>query len=122
MSPEAPAARQMSVKLSEEVADVMFALSSPIRVRILSLLRERPYTVSELTAALEMEQSAVSHQLRILREHDLVRAADLGRQRVYALTGERVAALLDDAVGHVARLSGQASGKRAEKRRLRRAQ
>ena len=122
MSAEPPAARPMSPKLSEAVADVMFALSTPSRVRILGLLRERPYTVGELMAALDMEQSAVSHQLRVLREHNLVRATELGRQRVYALSGERVAALLDDAVDHVARLSAPASGKRAAKRRLRRAQ
>jgi DNA-binding transcriptional ArsR family regulator len=112
----------MSVALSEAVADVMFALSAPGRLRILSLLRERPYTVWELMAALGMEQSTVSHQLRVLREHNLVRATKLGRQRVYALNGERVAALLDDAVDHVMRLSGTAVSKRAEKRRLRRAQ
>jgi DNA-binding transcriptional ArsR family regulator len=122
MSAESSDGRPLSVKMSEAVADVMFALSAPSRVRILSLLRERPYTVGELMEALEMEQSAVSHQLRVLREHNLVRVSELGRQRVYALSGERVGALLDDAVGHVARLSGPASGKRAEKRRLRRAQ
>lgn len=122
MSFDPPAGRPMSKKQSEAVADVMFALSAPSRVRILGLLRERPYTVGELMSVLEMEQSAVSHQLRVLREHSLVRATDLGRQRVYALSSDRVAALLDDAVGHVARLSGQGSGARAEKRRLRRAQ
>jgi len=121
MSPE-PASRPLSVKMSEAVADVMFALSSPSRVRILGLLRERPYTVGELMDALEMEQSAVSHQLRVLREHNLVRATELGRQRVYALSGERVGALVDDAVEHVARLSSPSAGRRAEKRRLRRAQ
>ncbi len=122
MSFEPPVGRPMSAKTSEAVADVMFALSTPSRVRILGLLRERPYAVGELMAALDMEQSAVSHQLRVLREHNLVRATELGRQRVYALSGERVAALLDDAVDHVVRLSAPASGKRAAKRRLRRAQ
>jgi len=112
----------MSAKTAEAVADVMFALSSPSRVRILGLLRERPYTVGELMVSLEMEQSAVSHQLRLLREHNLVRATELGRQRVYALSGERVGALIDDAVEHVAHLSSAGSGRRAEKRKLRRAQ
>lgn len=117
-----PAGRPMSAKTAEAVADVMFALSSPSRVRILGLLRERPYTVGELMVALEMEQSAVSHQLRLLREHNLVRATELGRQRVYALSGERVGALVDDAVEHVARLSSPSTGRRAEKRKLRQAQ
>ena len=76
MSTEPPAIRPMSVKVSEAVADVMFALSALNRVRILGLLRERPYTVGELMAALKMEQSAVSHQLRVLREHNLVRVTE----------------------------------------------
>jgi ArsR family transcriptional regulator, nickel/cobalt-responsive transcriptional repressor len=120
MTLEPAAARPMSAKTAEEVADVMFALSSPNRVRILGLLRERHYTVGELMDALEMEQSAVSHQLRVLREHNLVRATELGRQRVYALSGERVGALVDDAVEHVSRISSPSAGRRA-KGRLRRA-
>ena len=48
-----------------------------------------------------MEQSTVSHQLRVLREHTLVRVDRVGRQRVYALHDEHVTALLDDALRHV---------------------
>ena len=93
----------------------MFALSTPSRVRILSHLRERPHTVSELMEAVAMEQSAVSHQLRVLREYRLVVAERHGRQRVYALHDEHVASLLDEAVGHVAHLGRAAphAGKRS---------
>jgi DNA-binding transcriptional ArsR family regulator len=91
----------------------MFALSAPSRVRILSFLRERPHTVSELTEAIAMEQSAVSHQLRILREHRLVIAERRGGQRLYALYDEHVAALLDEAIGHVDHLA--AAGRRRGK-------
>ncbi|HEY7622957.1 MAG TPA: metalloregulator ArsR/SmtB family transcription factor [Solirubrobacteraceae bacterium] len=107
--------------MAASVADAMFALSAPSRVRILSLLRERPHTVGELMAAIDMEQSAVSHQLRVLRDHRLVIAERDGRQRVYALHDEHVAALLDEAIGHVAHLSRARGGKRASTRGLRRA-
>jgi len=50
---------------------------------------------------LGMEQSALSHQLRVLREHTLVKVERQGRRRVYALHDEHVAALLEDALRHV---------------------
>jgi DNA-binding transcriptional ArsR family regulator len=88
--------------LVDAVADAMFALSSTTRVRILMLLRERPCTVSELTEATGMEQSAVSHQLRVLREHRIVSVERIGRRRRYALYDADVATLLDAAVHHIA--------------------
>lgn len=93
----------MSERVAEQLADAMFALSSPSRVQILGCLLHRPHAVGELVDALEMEQSAVSHQLRVLREHALVRVDRVGRQRVYALQDEYVAALLDSALSHVER-------------------
>lgn len=122
MSGEDPAVAEarLSAQEAEKVADAMFALSTPSRVRILGQLRERPHTVSELTAAVGMEQSAVSHQLRVLREHHLVVAERKGRQRLYALHDEHVASLLDEAISHVADLSRD-SRKRRGPSRLRRA-
>jgi DNA-binding transcriptional ArsR family regulator len=93
--------RRASERIAERIADTMFALSTPSRVLILARLLERPHTVSELTETLEMEQSAVSHQLRVLREHDLVKVERAGRLRVYSLYDEHVAALLDQAQRHV---------------------
>jgi DNA-binding transcriptional ArsR family regulator len=59
---------------AERVADAMFALSTPSRVQILLCLMDGPRSVSDLVEALGFEQSAVSHQLHVLREHALVRA------------------------------------------------
>ena len=115
----AGAAGLLSAATAESVADAMFALSTPSRVRILSLLRTGPHTVGELMDAVGMEQSAVSHQLRVLREHRLVVAERHGRQRLYALHDEHVASLIDEALGHVARLAGPAGEKATAKRRLR---
>ena len=109
----------LSAETAESVADAMFALSTPSRVRILSLLRTGPHTVGELMEAIGMEQSAVSHQLRVLREHRLVVAERHGRQRLYALHDEHVASLLDEAIGHVAHLAGLAGKKAAANRSLR---
>jgi DNA-binding transcriptional ArsR family regulator len=89
--------------VAERLADTMFALSTPSRVLILGSLLDGPRSVSDLTEALGMEQSAVSHQLRVLREHDLVRAEKVGRIRLYALYDEHVSTLLQAGVNHVNR-------------------
>ena len=94
-------ARRLSDRVAERLADTMFALSLPSRVQILGCLRAGPCTVSELVDALGMEQSAVSHQLRVLREHELVRAERDGRSRRYALYDEHVRALLGAGLDHV---------------------
>src|ERR1700733_3435423 len=99
----------MTEEVAERIADTMFALATPSRVRILGWLRERPHTVGELIAATGMAQPAVSHQLRLLRDHHLVVAERRGRERGYARSDEHVASLLDEAERHAKRL---ASGRR----------
>jgi DNA-binding transcriptional ArsR family regulator len=79
----------------------MFALSTPSRVQILGCLLDGPRSVSELMDALGMEQSSVSHQLRVLREHELVTVERAGRMRLYALHDDHVVALLEEALRHV---------------------
>jgi len=86
---------------------MMFALSTPSRVQILGCLMEGPHSVSELIEMLAMEQSAVSHQLRILREYGLVSVDRVGRRSVYALTDAHVQALLEEALRHTERRASQ---------------
>jgi DNA-binding transcriptional ArsR family regulator len=88
-------------RAAEQVADAMFALSTPSRVQILVCLMVGPRSVGELVGQLGFEQSSVSHQLRVLREHDLVRVERVGRRRVYALADDEVRALLEHALRHV---------------------
>jgi ArsR family transcriptional regulator, nickel/cobalt-responsive transcriptional repressor len=82
----------------------MHALSTPSRVLILAQLREQPRSVSELVAGVGMEQSAVSHQLKLLRDSGLVVGERQGRRVVYSLYDHHVAWLVDQAVGHVEHL------------------
>lgn len=79
----------------------MFALSTPSRLQILASLQSGPLTVSEIIDAVGMEQSAVSHQLRVLRDHAVVSVERRGRERVYGLRDRHVGSLLDDARRHV---------------------
>ena len=96
--------RPVTPETAERVAEAMHALSTPSRVLILAQLREQARSVSELVALVGMEQSAVSHQLRLLRDSGLVVGERQGRRVVYSLYDHHVTWLVDQAVGHVEHL------------------
>lgn len=87
-----------------KVAETLQALASPNRLLILTRLRQSPCSVTELSAAVGMEQPAVSHQLRLLRTLGLVSGDRSGRNIVYRLYDNHVAQLLDEAVYHIEHL------------------
>jgi DNA-binding transcriptional ArsR family regulator len=89
---------------AELVAEVMQALATPSRVLILAQLRESALSVSQLVSAVGMQQSAVSHQLRLLRDLGLVVGERDGRRVVYSLYDDHVALLIDQAVNHLEHL------------------
>jgi ArsR family transcriptional regulator, nickel/cobalt-responsive transcriptional repressor len=86
------------------IATTLQALATPSRLLILDRLREAPASVGELAEAVGMEQSAVSHQLRLLRHLGLVEGSRRGRSISYALYDEHVAELLDQAIYHAEHL------------------
>jgi DNA-binding transcriptional ArsR family regulator/NAD-dependent dihydropyrimidine dehydrogenase PreA subunit len=89
----------------------MQALAAPNRVRIVARLRMSPCSVTELTSAVEMEQSAVSHHLRLLRELGLVVCYRRGRRVIYALHRKRIRMLLEEALGQIERPSTNTLGR-----------
>lgn len=90
----------VSSEIAERVAQTMQVLATPSRVRLLAQLRHGPRTVGELALGAEMEQSAVSQQLRLLRHLGLVVGRREGRHVHYALHDPHVAVLLNEAIGH----------------------
>lgn len=78
----------------------MQALATPSRLLILDRLRSGPCSVGELIVSIGMEQSAVSHQLRLLRHLGLVVGERRGRRVIYALHDPHVGELLEEAIGH----------------------
>jgi DNA-binding transcriptional ArsR family regulator len=86
------------------VAATLQALATPSRLLMLTRLRQSPCSVGELAKAVDMEQSAVSHQLRLLRALSLVTGTRTGRSIVYSLYDNHVAQLLDEAVYHIEHL------------------
>lgn len=75
---------------ADALADFFKAMADPTRVRMLSALARTELCVNDLTMILNMEQSAVSHQLRALREWRLVRYRKVGRQVFYSLDTDYV--------------------------------
>lgn len=67
---------------------------------ILTELRQGSRSVTDLADAIGLEQSLVSHQLRLLRNLGLVTGTRSGRSIVYSLYDNHVAQLLDEAVYH----------------------
>jgi DNA-binding transcriptional ArsR family regulator len=102
----APSARLDPVRAGV-VAATLQALATPSRLLILTRLRHAPCHVTRLASELGMEQSAVSHQLRLLRHLGLVTATREGRTTVYALHDNHVALLLDAAIHHSGHLGPQ---------------
>ena len=84
------------------LADTFRALGDPTRVRILDALSHGELCVCDLAAVLSLSQSAVSHQLRLLRGLRLVRARRDGRMVFYALDDRHVVDLLGEGLKHVA--------------------
>jgi DNA-binding transcriptional ArsR family regulator len=89
-------------RIATQVAELFSTLSDPSRARIISaLLESEELHVGALAECLEMSESAVSHQLRGLRQMRLVHAQRKGRQVFYRLEDEHVADLFQQGMDHV---------------------
>ena len=80
--------------LINAVAESFKALADPTRLRILALLFDGERSVSDLANHLDVSQSAVSHQLRLLRSMNIVRYHKEGREVFYDLADDHVRDIL----------------------------
>ena len=85
----------------ETVAETFRMLGDPTRIRILETLGERELCVGDIARAVGMSESAVSHQLRLLRTMRLVRVRREGLQAYYAVDDHHILELLSQARTHV---------------------
>lgn len=97
-------AHPLSAADAERLAEILQALASPVRLRILSVLRSQPSTVTELGTRLGAGQTTVSNHLRLLRNLSLVTGRRDGRHIHYTLFDEHVTELFDEAIGHLEHL------------------
>lgn len=82
-------------KLFTNISNIFKALNNQTRLKILFLLLEKDMFVCELTYALDISQSAISHQLQILKNLDLVRANKHGRYTIYSIADDHVKHLIN---------------------------
>jgi len=106
MPEEATLPENINVELlSDEVVAAMVesfkALADPTRLRLLALLFTEERRVSDLADHLAVSQSAVSHQLRILRSLNIVRFRKAGREVYYDLADEHVRDILSRTFEHI---------------------
>jgi len=87
-------------EVAVNLAETFKALSDPTRIKMISALSERELCVGELSAALAMSESAISHQLRVLRSMRIVKFRKEGRRIYYSLDDEHIEQLLSQGLEH----------------------
>jgi len=107
-TPEAVISEQLSNEASPLInedtaaglAEIFQALADPTRLRLISALMGGEKCVQDLSQAMETSQSAVSHQLRILRNLHLVRFRKAGRMVYYAIDDSHISDLFQRGLEH----------------------
>lgn len=84
-----------------DLADLFKIFSDTTRIKILFSLMEHELSVSEIADEVSMSQSAVSHQLRILKQGRLVKFRRDGKQIIYSLSDSHVHTMLSQGMTHI---------------------
>ncbi len=85
----------------EQIAELFKGFADPTRVQILTHLTTGELCVSQIAQALDMSQSAISHQLRLLKQMHLIRYRREGKNLVYSLADDHVRTILQMGLEHV---------------------
>lgn len=92
---------KIPTELANELSRIFKVLGDPTRVKILSALSEGELCVHDISLLLNLSQSAVSHQLRKLRDSRIVKSRKSGRTVFYSLDDEHIEKLLEMGIDHV---------------------
>lgn len=84
-----------------DLAELFKTMGDPTRIKILYALKERELCVCDLSELLDMSSSAISHQLRVLRNNKLVKYRKEGRSVYYSLDDDHVMCLFGQGLEHV---------------------
>ena len=90
-----------NAELFEELAELYKNFSDSSRVKILVALTQSAMCVREISEFLSITQSAVSHQLRILKSSNLVKARREGKNMIYSLVDEHIKTIIDCGMEHI---------------------
>ncbi len=84
-----------------DLAELFKVFGDSTRIKILFALRGKELAVGELASGLNMSDSAVSHQLKILKDSKLIKGRREGKSVIYALADDHVVSILDQGMDHV---------------------
>lgn len=90
-----------SQELVQQLADLFKVLGDPTRLKIVQILLDKEMCVSDIADSMGMGQSAISHQLRVLRQARLVTFRKEGKTAWYSLNDHHVVTLLSQGMEHV---------------------
>ena len=86
----------------DHIAELFKGFADPTRVHILYLLAQRQeLCVTEIAEAVELSQSAISHQLRMLKQMHLIKFRREGKNILYSLADDHVQTILEMGLEHV---------------------
>ena len=88
-------------EILEHIAELFKAFGDPTRVQILSLLAQQERCVGDIAEAVVLSQSAISHQLRILKQMHLIKFRREGKNILYSLADDHVSTILQMGLEHV---------------------
>ncbi len=91
----------LSDEIIYDMADFFKVFSDSTRVKILYALLKSEMCVGDLVQSLDMNQSAVSHQLRILRQNNIVKFRKEGKAVIYSLDDSHVFEILSQGLSHL---------------------
>lgn len=89
------------MKRYEELSELFKMFADPTRVHILTILEDCEKNVGDIASELNMTQSAVSHQLNILRKSKLVKVRKEGKASFYSLDDSHVGEILSSGINHI---------------------
>jgi ArsR family transcriptional regulator len=84
-----------------DLAELFKIFGDSTRIKILFALLGRELPVGDIASVLNMTQSAISHQLRVLKANGLVRFRREGKSLIYALSDEHVSKILNMGLEHI---------------------
>lgn len=91
----------LDTEKAQRMAAFFSTLSDPHRLKLLSALAQQELCVCDLAAAVKMGESAVSHQLRVLRSHRLVKYRRQGRNVYYSMADQHITSLYKEVAEHL---------------------
>ena len=98
----------LSAETAQALAETFRVLGDPTRIRLIAAMALAERCVGDLASLVGMSESAVSHQLRMLRAARLVRTRRAGRQVFYTLDDAHILALFEQGLSHVHEPHGDA--------------